>query len=156
MSGKEVVCMTPESSSCTPRARVRGFSEGVVGVGIYRTNSRETCRNASRARMRAAISLSDLALCSSALLDLRLRRRDLYDRGAVTTEDVEVDEDVVESESDESRPLAQRAIACSTRVEIAPRRPPKTELELELEDEDVVVAMDSGEGDLGGEGGPPR
>ena len=155
MSGKEVVWMTPESSSCTPRARVRGFSEGVVGVGIYRTNSRETCRNASRARMRAAISLSDLALCSSALLDLRLRRRDLYDRGAVTMEDVEDVEVDVERESDESRPLAQRAIACSTRVEIAPRRPPNTELELELEDE-VVVDMDSGGGDLGGDGGSPR
>ena len=122
---------------------------------VYRTNSRETCLNASRARIRAAISRSDLALCSSALLDLRLRRRDLYDRGAVTMEDVEDVEDDVERESDESRPLAQRAIACSTRVEIAPRRPPNTELELELEDE-VVVDMDSGGGDLGGDGGSPR
>ena len=93
----------------------------------------------------------------SATLGLRLRRRERYDLDTVMIEEaVVVEEDVVERVSVESRPLAQRDMACSTRVEIAPSLPPKTELELELDEDEVLDEIDSGGGDLGGVGGSPR
>ena len=107
--------------------------------------------------MRAATSRSDLALWTSARLDLRLRRRERYDLVVVIMEEAVVVDEVVDSESVESRPRAQRAIACSTRVEIAPSLPPNTEpeLELELEEEDELEDIESGLGDEG-DGGSPR
>ena len=66
---------------------------------------------------------------------------------------IEAPEEVVDDdiEEDEAHARAQREMACSTPAEMAPKRPRKTD-EAELDEESV----DSGLGDLGGEGGSPR
>ena len=107
--------------------------------------------------MRAWTSHSDLALCMSARLVRRRRRRDKYDLDIVSIEGwvdaEEVDEESVRDDVD-VHALAQCDIARSTIVEIAPSLPPNTEeLELELEEEDELEETDSGRGVLGGDGG---
>lgn len=127
--------------------------------GVYRTNSLGANLASSLARIRAKISLSDLALCKSARL-LRCLRRVLDLVVIELDEDDEDDEDEDEVEvardDDEAQARAQCVIACSTIADIAPNLPPNTtELE-EDDDEEPLEDIDSGRGVLGGVGGSPR
>lgn len=159
MRGSDVVRNTPLAPGSEEDEGPTGM--GPMVGGVYSTNSLGMARDSALARIRAAISLSDLALWRSARLGLGRRRRRRMDLDLVVTElldeDEEEEDEDVDREDVDAHARAQWDIACSTMVEIAPSRPANPELLLE-DDDPELDDTEGGRGVLraGVWGGSPR
>ena len=134
---------------------IAGEACGEITGGRYRTNSRGICRRSSRARRLAATSSSDCdCRAVSARLGRRLRRRVRADLFVVRKEELEDSVSELLREDVDQFARAQRWMASSTAVVIAPigpAKPEEEEDELEEEDEDELDWIEGA-----GEGEPER
>ena len=138
---------------------IAGKAWGEVTGGRYNTNWRGICRRSSRARRRAATSSSDCdCRAVSARLGRRLRRRVRADLFVVRKEELEDSVSELLREDVDPFARAQRWMARSTAVVMAPIGPAKPEdedEELEEEDEDELDwAEGAGEGERERGAGP--